>query len=196
MTVDFRAWARVFFVKKWGKRYLDHYLEILGARHEDEATYKGKEGLTMNHVPNEDEPDEKARETPVKDLDEKAEAFQPAFTQAFLSNGQIHEYAMTELVQKGLIWLGETVAKNFEMNDPTHNSGARFENETFSMVAYCWCDGERAEHVNGCPPNFKCGDFEASWYKYLGRGSSMNKPITKDEFEVILRRCFESLGLV
>lgn len=51
-------------------------------------------------------------------------------------------------------------------------------------------------HEPKCPailPNFKCGDFEVRWYKYLGRGMSMNQDIDANSFFEIIDRCLDSV---
>lgn len=74
---------------------------------------------------------------------------------------------------------------------------------------HCTCDlGERYAkwlkeigypngHKNDCCtvlPNFKHkSGFEVQWYKYCGRGMSMNKPIDANEFFKIIDECIESV---
>lgn len=36
-------------------------------------------------------------------------------------------------------------------------------------------------------------DFEVEWYKYLGRGTEVNMPITPDEINEMLKDCLNSL---
>lgn len=62
---------------------------------------------------------------------------------------------------------------------------------------------ETHEHAANCPehpdndrsklPNFRCGDFEVRWYKYIGRDISCNRSITRQELEDMFKKCFESL---
>lgn len=62
----------------------------------------------------------------------------------------------------------------------TSNSGADpWEGEVFQMRCYCWCDGERADHKDGCPPNFHYAPtgFQATWYKHASRGESCSSPV-------------------
>ncbi len=42
-------------------------------------------------------------------------------------------------------------------------------------------------------PNFKCGDFEVRWYKYLGRGMSMNRVVDANEFFELIDKCLASV---
>ena len=107
------------------------------------------------------------------------------------------ELEMPEYVRRGLATLGAAVtSESSSGGDPTDNSGASFENEVFVLNAYCWCDGENLEHEEGCPPNFeyKPSGFVASWYKYLGRGSSVSEAIDQDAFTSLLAACLASLS--
>ena len=113
-------------------------------------------------------------------------------------------------VQAGLRRLGEAVAPESDSGlDPTTNSGAHFENALFSLAAYCWCDGESPEHLEGCPPNFafvggsfavagratplELAPFIVDWYKYLGRGSTQDRAITRREWAQIEALCLASV---
>lgn len=82
----------------------------------------------------------------------------------------------------------------------TGNDGAEpFENDTFALRAYCWCDGDDAGHEEGCPPNFehKASGVHVRWYKHAGRGSTVNKVVTADQWDTILASamCSVVLGL-
>lgn len=67
-----------------------------------------------------------------------------------------------------------------------------FSNDEFSIRPYCWCNGE-GEHAGfGCPPNFKCGKFEAEWYKHIDRGFDHDE-ISSDEFRRLMIKCLNSI---
>ena len=55
------------------------------------------------------------------------------------------------------------------------------------VYAYNW-DGETIQ-----PYNFKCGDVEISWYKYCGRGCTMNSQHTIYEMIDMYDRCIKKL---
>lgn len=61
----------------------------------------------------------------------------------------------------------------------------------FSLRAYCWCDGLREGHEDGCPPNFHhfVTGFQAYWYKHGNRGETCNQEITSSEWMKIQREC-------
>ena len=94
-------------------------------------------------------------------------------------------------VQRGIEMLGSLVAGGDPEKNPCSNSGASFKNGTFELNAYCWCDGE--QHPDGCPPNFKCGDFSAEWYNHVNRGFIQSRRISAQEWGDIIIKCIGSL---
>lgn len=86
---------------------------------------------------------------------------------------------------------------------PFSNSGEKFKNDVFEANAFDWSecmcydlpdDECKCGHIEQTY-NFKWKDFEVSWYKYLGRGMSINRAITQDETNKMLSECLESLRL-
>ncbi len=53
----------------------------------------------------------------------------------------------------------------------------------------CWDEEDEDEPYW----NFKWEDLKICWYKYLGRGMSMNREITGDEGSQLLLECLDSL---
>lgn len=77
-----------------------------------------------------------------------------------------------------------------EYDSPFRNTGNTFEDiDTFQVRAYYWGDDERQIDL----PNFKCGDIEISWYKHLGRGATINKPITPEKAIKMYNECMGAL---
>lgn len=118
------------------------------------------------------------------------------------------KFACPEFIEAGLNHLAseiERVEGNIrqqEYSAPTGNNGGEYHTEAFQMRAYYWgyCDCGAAEdseqHAESCAlqlPNFKCGDFEVRWYKWCGRGMSMNREIDANEFFVLIDKCVESV---
>lgn len=103
------------------------------------------------------------------------------------------DYDLNTYIEHGIRYLGDLVATKTGKPSPCANSGEKFENSTFSMTAFCWCDNTMITHEKGCPPNFVCGDFAVNWYKYLGRASSQNKPLTVEQWDDIFMKCVNSL---
>jgi hypothetical protein len=121
-------------------------------------------------------------------------AFEPELGQAIFSNSPWGEVETPSYVSGGIDYLGFCVSDGYHEKDPTANSGCEpFDNGTFQMRPYCWCDGEGEGHEDGCPPNFVCGDFEARWYKHARRGASQNKHVSMKEWRQIMVRCLTSL---
>ena len=73
--------------------------------------------------------------------------------------------------------------------NPASNTGAHFTNDLFEMHAYWWGDEEAPEAYR---PNFRCGELEVRWYKYVGRGMSTNNP--EADFRAVFEKCVASLG--
>lgn len=51
-------------------------------------------------------------------------------------------------------------------------------------------------HFSDCRevvPNFKCDDLEIRWYKYIGRGMSVNREASRKELRQIFRKCRQSI---
>lgn len=74
-------------------------------------------------------------------------------------------------------------------DSPFQNTGNIFKTDVFEVYAYYWGDDERL--IN--KPNFKCGDLEISWYKHLGRGTAINKRISRRKMEKIYLKCLISI---
>jgi hypothetical protein len=121
--------------------------------------------------------------------------FEPELGQIIFGNaGSSFEFEMQYHVDAGIHALGALVAPLCEGGyDPTSNTGAEYANSTFVLRAYCWCDETRSGHEEGCPPNFVCGDFAATWYKHAGRGHSQSRLLSEKEWLSIMTRCLSSL---
>lgn len=76
-----------------------------------------------------------------------------------------------------------------EFDSPFDNTGACFKNDVFEVRAYYWGDDEALEKL----PNFRCEDVEVSWYKYLGRGMSVNKPLSVERMVEVFDKCLISI---
>lgn len=73
-----------------------------------------------------------------------------------------------------------------------------FENETFSMHKYCWCERETCEYCFGNKPLFIHipSGFAMSWYKYFPQGLQTNvsaKKLSFDDIQNIFVDCIGSL---
>lgn len=74
--------------------------------------------------------------------------------------------------------------------------GINFENDVFMMHRYCWCEEESCQWCDGDAPNFlhKKSGFCLNWYKYIGRGMTVNKKISGRELKEIVQDCLVSVS--
>jgi hypothetical protein len=119
------------------------------------------------------------------------------------------EFDCPEFIEAGLRHLSNEIERvewnrtQEEFDSPMDNTGASYKALGFELHAYYWGDcecgaGEDYNHAPSCRtmwPNFRCGDFEVRWYKYLGRGMSMNQDVDANTFFKIIDRCLASVRL-
>lgn len=74
-----------------------------------------------------------------------------------------------------------------EMDSPFSNTAANFKNDIFEVEAYSWDDDYEQ------PYNFKWKDVEISWYKYLGRDTTINQKIDSHKAIEMFDECIKSL---
>ena len=63
---------------------------------------------------------------------------------------------------------------------PFDNTGAKYKGKKFEIHAYSWSEEEEQEF------NFKWRDIKISWYKCLGRGTTINRKMKHREVEEML----------
>jgi hypothetical protein len=118
-------------------------------------------------------------------------AFEPELGQIVFGQ-PTKQYATSELVHAALSHLRDEMDRVMwnhhqrEYSSPFGNTGSSFKCDSFEVHAYSWSDDEQ-------PFNFKWGDLEISWYKYLGRGMSANKDITPDTLSSMLDDCIAAM---
>jgi hypothetical protein len=71
--------------------------------------------------------------------------------------------------------------------NPFRNTGWSHQNTVFTVCAYEWNEDKVQDF------NFKYKDIEVSWYKYLGRGMSINREVSDKECWEMLKECVESI---
>lgn len=74
-----------------------------------------------------------------------------------------------------------------EMDSPFSNTANSFKNDVFEVCAYSWDDDYEQ------PYNFKWRDVEISWYKYLGRDTTINQEIDPKKAIKLFDECIKSL---
>lgn len=70
---------------------------------------------------------------------------------------------------------------------PFENTANSFKNDVFEVQAYSWDDEVEQ------PYNFKCDDIEISWYKYLGRDTTINGEYEPQKIIDMFNKCLESI---
>lgn len=75
--------------------------------------------------------------------------------------------------------------------------GTDFENDTFMMHRYCWCEKEGCSWCDGESPNFlyKKTGFSVAWYKYIGRGMDIPDSVSAGDIAIMERDCLNSLAV-
>lgn len=99
------------------------------------------------------------------------------------------EFGVSTLLEYSLRVLGENIvaASKERRDDPFENTGSRFKNDVFEVEAYSWDD----EYEQ--PFNFRWRDLRVSWYKYIGRGMSANRPVDAQTVHEMLIECLGSI---
>lgn len=118
-------------------------------------------------------------------------------------------------ISDGLYELSIAIAKKTKVNYDGGILGGEFgygqdyENDTFKMHPFCWCDKEDCGYCAGIGampqlirditntkysdserlPNFyfKPTKFKAWWYKYIGRGMEQDGKLPKDWLDVCIK---------
>lgn len=78
--------------------------------------------------------------------------------------------------------------RKLDYDNPFDNTGNSFKNDVFEVIAYSWNDECSTQY------NFKYKDIEISWYKYIGRDTTINRQVTEDDRENMLFECLSSLS--
>lgn len=74
-----------------------------------------------------------------------------------------------------------------EYQSPFENTANSFKNDVFEVQAYDWNDDVEQ------PYNFKCDDIEISWYKYLGRDTTINGEYEPQKIIDMFNKCLQSI---
>lgn len=118
--------------------------------------------------------------------------YEPEIGQAIFGQPS-QEYKASELLIAALESIRSELARVYwnnnqkKIDDPFGNTGGKYINDVFEVYAYSW-DDEVPQ-----PYNFRWKDFDISWYKYLGRGTSTNRKILPQEIEKMLEECLGAI---
>ena len=77
-----------------------------------------------------------------------------------------------------------------EYDSPFDNTGNVYYNDTFEVQSYNWDDDVSQ------PYNFKWKDVEISWYKYLGRDTTINAVYDATYLIQMYNDCIKSLKII
>jgi hypothetical protein len=119
---------------------------------------------------------------------EKMDEYIPELGQAIF--GQPYKkYSASDLFIAALQCLRDRLEMNIFYNytSPFGNYGNSFKCDTFEVEAYSWDENYDQ------PYNFKYKDIEVSWYKYLGRGTTINRKVSNDEIAGMLTDCLKAI---
>ena len=95
-----------------------------------------------------------------------------------------------EKVMRALNTISQAWAALTDSNNPFSNTGAEYKGEKFTVYAYSWREDIPQEY------NFAWRDVRVSWYKYFGRGTTINREMTVKEIREMLHECaFEIFGI-
>ena len=95
---------------------------------------------------------------------------------------ECQDKVMSALEAMHRVWHATRITDN-----PFSNTGARYNGKVVKIHAYSWNDEENQEF------NFAWRDVRVSWYKYLGRGTTINRDMEDDEIIEMLRECINEL---
>lgn len=74
-----------------------------------------------------------------------------------------------------------------EFDSPFDNTANSFKNDVFEVQAYNWNDDVHQEY------NFRYKDIQISWYKYLGRDTTINQILDSSIIVNMYNNCIDSL---
>jgi len=93
---------------------------------------------------------------------------------------------------------GEDIDQGFGGLGGSYGYGHDFENETFMMHRFCWCEKDNCSWCgNEGAPNFhhKLTSLKVWWYKWIGRSMRIEWGEVKEpRWGKVLRECVRSLG--
>lgn len=124
----------------------------------------------------------------------------PELGQMILSNTPYTNISTPNYVTSGIEAIDSLYASHIlgscddKIWDQMHISNSGSEevvNDVFAIRSYCWCDGERVGHENGCPANFEhfSSRLKCFWYKHAERGETINMDISRKAWLKIQQEC-------
>ena len=96
-----------------------------------------------------------------------------------------------DYIEAGIAQIGEKVRRIKRTFNPCDNNGSCYYNKTFSINTYNWISIDMP--TENFSYNFKYKFFYVSWYKCLGKSSCQSNNLNKEEWDLILNECLESI---
>lgn len=118
--------------------------------------------------------------------------FEPELGQALFGQ-PYREYEVSNLLEAALVQIDNELSRvmwnvnQSEYPSPFGNTGNSFVCDVFEVYAYSWNEDVPQ------PYNFRWRDVDVSWYKYLGRGMSVNQELTNDKISKLLDECLTAV---
>ena len=120
----------------------------------------------------------------------KSSAFIPELGQYAFGN-PIGRYECPPLVHALLDYLLEEIGRVFwNQNQEEWESYEDPEIKGIEVRRYYWGEDEK----EAIKPNFRFKDVEIRWYKYPGRGMSVNKEMSAEEWETWFEECLDTIN--
>jgi len=115
--------------------------------------------------------------------------YEPELGQSCFGN-PTGEYEVSEVGKACVEHILKEVSRTFWNNNQKEwDTYVSPEFESIDIQPYYWGDDEELKKR----PNLKFGDVEIRWYKHPGRGLSVNKPMTPDDWHLWLNAVIEAI---
>ena len=105
--------------------------------------------------------------------------------------------ALGDFIEAGIRLIGVAAAQDAKA-EWANKYGTDFENDTFMMHRFCWCEQDDCAWCCGNEPNFrhKGLGLEVRWYKYIGRGMEISNPnyLNATGIARMVLECLDSLS--
>lgn len=151
-------------------------------------------GVDLGKPDSEDTVFIKAGETHKIESVELADPKSKATITIVQSHGAEGRESANDLLEAGLRAIAEAAPR--EGDAWAEKYGTNYENETFKMSRFCWCQKDDCPSCTGDVPNFlyKPTGFSVDWYKYIGRSMEISEELDAKQITVIILDCLTSIA--
>ena len=118
----------------------------------------------------------------------ETELYEPEMGQAVFGN-PMGEFDFDSMENSGIVEDMLRIISWYATGDSSYSD--EFKNDVFELRSYYWGEDDEIEAL----PNFKHykTGLEIRWYKYIGRGMSVNKHVCPECFYNVFVECMNSL---